>query len=90
MSIFSLGKLGLFAGGVLFGTAGVKVLSGRTAKKCYTHVTAAALRAKDCVMETVTNVRENCDDILNDAREINARQYAEEAAAVIEDTAEEE
>ena len=43
-------KIGLFAGGVLFGTAGVKILSSRDAKKVYTECTAAALRAKDCVM----------------------------------------
>lgn len=42
------GKLILFAGGVLFGTAGIKVLSSRNAKKVYTHCTAAVLRAKDC------------------------------------------
>ena len=35
-------SLALFAGGVLFGTAGIKVLSRRDAKKVYTHVTAAA------------------------------------------------
>ena len=60
-------KIGLFAGGVLFGTAGVKLLSSQDAKKCYTNATAAVLRAKDSVMETVTTVRENCGDILADA-----------------------
>ena len=40
----SWGKLGLFAGGVLFGTAGLKILSSKDAKKVYTHTTAAALR----------------------------------------------
>ena len=44
-------KLGLFAGGVLFGTAGIKILTSKDAKKVYTHATAAVLRAKDCVME---------------------------------------
>ncbi|WP_455529704.1 DUF6110 family protein, partial [Ruminococcus sp.] len=33
-------KLGLFAGGVLFGTAGIRVLSSKDAKKCYTQATA--------------------------------------------------
>jgi len=78
-------KLGLFAGGVLFGTAGVRVLSSKDAKKCYTHATAAVLRAKDNVMETVTTVRENCDDILADAKEINEQRILEEESAVIED-----
>ena len=47
-------KLALFAGGVLFGTAGIDILKSRDAKKLYTHTTAAVLRAKDCVMTTVT------------------------------------
>lgn len=81
-------KIGLFAGGVLFGTAGVKLLSSKDAKKCYANVTAAAIRAKDSVMETVTSVRENCGDILSEAREINAKREAEEESAVIEDASE--
>ena len=31
-------KLGLFAAGVLFGTAGIKLLSSKDAKKAYTHI----------------------------------------------------
>lgn len=41
-------SLALFAGGVLFGSAGIKLLSSKDAKKVYTHTTAAALRMKDC------------------------------------------
>ena len=41
--------LGLFAAGVLFGTAGLKILSSKEAKTVYAHTTAAVLRAKDCV-----------------------------------------
>ena len=48
------GKIGLFAGGLLFGTAGLKILSSKDAKKLYTHTTAAVLRAKECVMKTAT------------------------------------
>ena len=88
MSHLPWAKLGLFAGGVLFGTAGIKILSSKDAKKCYTSATAAVLRAKDCVMETVTTVRENCDDILSDAKDINAERAAADAEAVIEDEAE--
>lgn len=83
-------KIGLFAGGVLFGTAGVKILSSRDAKKVYTECTAAVLRAKDCVMKTVTDVRENCEDILADAKEINAKRAQEEEDAVIADAWEED
>ena len=77
-------KIGLFAGGVLFGTAGVKLLSSKDAKKVYTECTAAALRAKDCVMKTVTNVQENAEDILAEAQQINEERAAREAAAVQE------
>ena len=41
-------KTGIFAAGVLFGTAGIKVLSSQDAKKVYTNCTAAVLRAKKC------------------------------------------
>ncbi len=71
-------KVGLFAGGVLFGSAGFKVLGSRDAKKVYTEATAAYLRARDSVMTTATNIRENADDILADAKAIN-QQRAEEA-----------
>ena len=83
-------KIAAFAGGVLFGTAGLKVLSSKDAKKVYTHTTAAVLRAKDSVMETVTTVRENAEDIYADAKAINEQRVEEAAAAVVEDTSKEE
>ena len=64
-------KVGLFASGTLFGTAGIKVLASDDAKKLYTNCTAAVLRAKDCVMKTVTTVQENAGDIYADAQQIN-------------------
>ena len=71
-------KFGLFAAGALFGTAGIKVLSSKDAKKVYTHTTAAVLRAKDSVMETVTTVRENAEDIYADAKAINQQRAQQE------------
>lgn len=41
-----LKKLGIFAGGVLFGTAGLKVLGSKDAKKLYVNCLAAGLRAR--------------------------------------------
>ena len=78
--------IGKVACGFALGTAGVKLLSSKDAKKCYTNATAAVLRAKDSVMETVTAVRENCGDILADAKEINAERAAAAEDAVIADT----
>ena len=73
----------LFVGGVLFGSAGFKLLSSKDAKKAYTHMTAAALRVQESVMETVTSVQENAADILASAKEINEqRAKAEEATSV--------
>lgn len=75
-------KPGLFAAGLAFGTAGIKLLSSKDAKKVYTSCTAAVLRAKECVMKTATTVQENAEDILSDAQQINEdRIAAEEAAA---------
>ena len=79
MASFKWDKTGLFAAGVLFGTAGIKLLSSKDAKKVYTECTAAVLRAKDCVMKTVTTVQENAGDIYADAQQINEdRKAAEE------------
>ena len=81
------GKAALFAGGVLFGSAGLKLLASKDAKKVYTHTTAAALRMKDCVMGTVTTVQENAADILASAKDINQERAAREE--IVEDAAEE-
>lgn len=75
--------LALFVGGVLFGSAGLKLLSSKDAKKAYTHATAAALRVKDSVMGTVTCVQENAADILASAKDINEQRAAQET--VVED-----
>lgn len=76
--------LALFVGGVLFGSAGIKLLSSKDAKNAYTHATAAALRMKDCVMETVTTVQENAADVLASAKEINEQRAQTEEDAETE------
>lgn len=87
MSVYS--KLACFVGGTLFGSFGIKLLSSKDAKKVYVHVTAAGLRMKDSVMETVTNVQENAADVLASAKELNEERAAKEAeeseAAKVED-----
>ena len=67
---------GVFAAGVLFGTAGIKLLSSKDAKKVYANCTAAVLRAKDCVMNVVSTVQENAEDIYAEAVEINEERAA--------------
>ena len=71
--------------GVLFGTAGIKLLSSRDAKKAYVHTAAATLRVKECVMDTVNKVQENAEDVLAEAKAVNeerAQKEAEEAETV--------
>ena len=77
MSIYS--KLACFAGGALFGSFGIKLLSSKDAKKAYVHATAAGLRMKASVMETVTTVQENAADILASAKDLNEARAAKEA-----------
>ncbi len=79
-----------FAGGVLFGTAGIKILSSKDAKKVYVNTTAAALRMRSCVMDVVNKVQENAADVLAEAEAINAERAAEEKAKEMEVLAEEE
>ena len=81
-------KTGIFAAGVLFGTAGIKALSSDDAKKVYTGCTAAFLRAKDCVMKTATTIQENAEDILAEAKSINEEREAKAEAAKVSDASE--
>lgn len=79
-----MGKAGIFATGVLFGTAGIKILSSKDAKKVYTSCTAAALRAKECVMKTATVIQENVEDIYEEAQMINEERAQKEAELTVE------
>ena len=87
MTIKDLKHPGLFAAGVLFGTAGIKVLSSKDAKKLYTNCTAAVLRAKECVLKTAATIQENAEDVYAEAQQINEDRAA--AEEVVEDTADE-
>ena len=83
------GKIALFVGGTLFGSAGIKLLTSKDAKKAYTQTTAAVLRCRDQVMRDMELVQENCADILADAKAINEERAAAADAEtiVVEDLA---
>lgn len=81
----SWGKVGLFVGGVLFGTAGIKLLSSKDAKKVYSQCTAAALRIKDTVVDQATVLQENCTDIYEEAKQINRERAEKEEDIVIDE-----
>lgn len=81
---------GIFTAGVVFGTAGIKLLASKDAKKLYTNCTAAVLRAKDCVMKTATTIQENAEDIYAEAQLINEERALKEAEMEMEDAFEED
>ena len=64
--------------GVLLGTVG-------DAKKLYTHCTAAAMRGVDEVAKVYTALKENCEDIGVDAKEINEKRAQAKEAKMIAD-----
>lgn len=78
----------LLGTGILLGSYGVKLLKSQDMKKLYTQGTAAVLRMKDEVLRDVTLLRENCEDIAADAREINEQRQAAFDAKQIEDAKE--
>ena len=90
LDIGKVKKIGLFASGVLFGTAGVKVLGSKDAKKFYINCLAAGLRAKDCVMTTATNIQENAEDILAEANEQRNKEEVFEDESQAEESFKEE
>lgn len=90
LDCFKAKRIATFAAGVLFGTAGVKLLGSKDAKKCYVNCLAAGLRARDCVMNTAVTIQENAEDILAEAKEINRQREEEAAEEVVDETDDEE
>ena len=68
-----------FVGGILSATKGVELIKHEKTKEAVVEATAAVLRAKDCVMDTVTMVQEGAEDILAEAVLLNAEKAAEAA-----------
>ena len=92
--MFEVKHICMVLGGALFGSAGLKILSSRDARKVYTHATAATLRCRDEVMKHVELVQESCSDILAEANQINEKrreaEYIEDKAKVTETVTAEE
>lgn len=79
MGLFSWKRAGIFALGAAAGVVGSKLLTSKTAKGLYAEAAAAALRAKDKVMETASCVQAHAADVMAQARQINADREAQEA-----------
>lgn len=86
MGAFKIARLVTY--GFLAGTAGIKLLGSTDFKNAYTQITAACIRMGDTVAEKVTLIKENCEDILADAKNINEKRDEEEEARRIADAKE--
>lgn len=75
---FNYKKTGIFAAGVLFGTAGIKLLTSADAKKVYVKCTAAVLRVREYIMKTAVTIQENAEDIYAEAVSVNEERAAAE------------
>lgn len=87
MSIWKWSHAGIFVAGMAFATKGIEALRSKEAHKAYVSATAFGLRCRDEVMENVTAVREGCEDIYAEAKELNEERASapEEEPEVIED-----
>ncbi len=81
-------KVGFIAGCIAAGAVATKVLTSDRAKKIYTNATAVALRTKDSIMTEVSKIKEEADDIVAEAKDLN-EQKAKKENEIIEDTSKE-
>ena len=79
--LISLGKFAkkssVFAGGVLFGSLGLKLLASKDAKHVYAKAVATSYKLKDGIDAAVSTVKQHADDVLEEAKDL----YAEEKNA---------
>ena len=69
-------KIAYFVGGLVAGTLGTKVAASKCCKKAYVGATALGLRVKDGIMDTVDCVQAGVDDVIAEAKELNAEKAA--------------
>ena len=67
----------VFAGGVAFGTVGLKLLSSKDAKKGYSVVLSKLYKAKDEVEGTISNIKQHADDVVADAKDLYDKEKKE-------------
>ncbi len=64
-------KSALFVGGVIVGGVSNKVAACPCVKKVAVHTTALVLKAKDDVLDLVSKVQANVEDVIAEAKEVN-------------------
>lgn len=67
----------IFLAGALCGAVGLEFAKTEKARKLLVKVIAKGMIAKDCITENVANIREEAEDVCNEARNI-AKQNCDE------------
>ncbi|NMM61905.1 DUF1490 domain-containing protein [Clostridium sp. P21] len=73
-NIFGKEKSLIFAGGVLVGTLGLKLLKSKTAKKFYVKTLAGGMKIKNDAQNLCETIREDAEDMCYEA----SKQASEE------------
>lgn len=82
----------IFAGGIITGIVGLKLVKTEKARKTVVKTLAHGMMTKDCVVEEYTNIREEAEDICAEARALAAAkaEAKDEAEVEINDEVENE
>lgn len=76
-------KSGLFLGGAFFATKGVKILTSKEAKKCYSKALSATFKLKDEVDTVLSKAKQHTEDVYNDAKAKYKKDKKEEELKII-------
>lgn len=68
-----------FVGGMVFGSAGFKLLGSKDAKNCYTKALAAGMRGYDALAKSGQKLQSGAEEIVANAKEINEERKLQEA-----------
>ncbi|WP_158320152.1 DUF6110 family protein [Aerococcus urinaehominis] len=74
---------GIFAAGALAATAGVKLLTSKTAKQAYSTVIAKGMHAVDEVNQVISSAKQQAEDVYEDAKDIYAADKQAEAQELV-------
>ena len=70
-------KTAVFGLGLLAGTAAVKILTSKLAKKAYVKIVATGLKAKAGCNKIIEEAKANADDIVAEAKYVNDKEIKE-------------
>ena len=78
--LFKKDNLIIFAGGIITGLIGLKVVKTDKVRTAVVKTLAQGMMAKDCIVEEYTNIREEAEDICAEAKAIATAKAEAETA----------